>query len=152
MTLLLVRPESPPPSPEQLANAIKWGIDPYDVIGLSKYYALPRSRLNPAAVIHDERFLYVLSWQEKRTANNNFIRDAFILAKADESTFEEAEVEAFRAVLFAVTPFIDTSVDRNTDVTRMQGMERMTIAMIQVNAACKLCDVDVYYPEVEPRI
>lgn len=141
-TLLIpVRYCAPDPTPEQIQNGIDKGYDSSDRIGMSKIWALTRCHdLAAAATIHDEMYLYILTAAQRKIVDSNFARDCAILAAyaekfLDGGIMDEIEKAAFPALVFAASPFIDTSTDRNTLITRAQGKVFMNQAMEYINQA-----------------
>jgi hypothetical protein len=140
---------APLPSPEQLANGANRGYDAYDLVGISKFWAMPRDHwAAAAATIHDELYLCSLTPEERKQVDANFARDCGILADADDSEIEEVETACFVAIVLAASPFIDTSADRNTDITRAQGKANMRDAMLYINQQAASIGAFCPYPNV----
>lgn len=140
---------APPPTPEQIANAAgRW--DSNDLLGISRWWALSaRHRLVAAAVIHDELYLYAMTREERAVVDANFVRDCLILARAERSLSLTLQAYVFKGIILTAKPFIDTSTERNTDVTRAQGIERMLGAKRHINAAARQIGVDPPYLGIE---
>ena len=140
---------APEPTKEQLKNAEEKGYDPYDLLGISNIWALaPDHPLVAAAVIHDEMYLYALTKEQRTQVDSDFKRDSKILAAATDGCLDDLEARYFPDLICAVSPFIDTSIDRNTDVTRAQGIENMNGAKAHINAQARKIGVTPPYADV----
>lgn len=151
---------APDPSPEQLANAAAQGMDGWDRLGsvtpkFPFWDFAANDTLAAAGVIHDEMYNYQLSRLEREKVDRNFDRDCWILAQAVDNPllriFEEAKAGACARIVCAITATgeFPTDRDRNTDVTRAQGLEQTNEAKRWINRqAAKLQRTAVPYPEV----
>jgi hypothetical protein len=151
---------APDPTPEQIANAAAQGSDPWDRLGVVSarfpfWDFAPDDTLAAAGVIHDEMYLYALSSYERATIDRAFARDATILADAHENAliriFEQAKALACWQIVDDITELgtFPTDRDRNTDITRAQGIEQMNEAKRWINICARKIGEAVPYAEGE---
>ena len=142
----------PDPTPEQLALAKDLGFDPYDRCGDGFTDTSPCDVLCAACLIHDEMFLIGGTIQDFHLVNANFARDCLILAQSQNDYFSKMNA-AFRALEYIA--IIHTASwqfwhfkDRNTDITRAQGVLFMLDAKAWINECALRIGTCLPYPEV----
>ena len=104
--------------------------------------------------IHDQCYLYKLADWERLNVDLNFGHDCRILAAAVRNPFvrlfEQTKARLFSGIVDAVTKSgkFPTDQDRNTDITRAQGIANMDEAKRWINLCALKVGRPIPYPEV----
>lgn len=140
---------APEPSPEQIANAVAKGFDPYERLGTGITDLSKTQTLTACAVLHDILYIKGGSEIECHGANWAFDRDCQIVAKASGDSDEILKAYLFAEIVYLLGPPRWHLEDRNTPETWEQEKANGVIAQRWINACARKIGVNAPYLEAD---